>query len=77
MIARWIVDKRIKTCLACERQTTCTARFDIAAEAPQCPLKRLATRDEEVAAKAWPEGAQQVSGCCDSAENYLSRGSRI
>ena len=77
MIPRWIVDKRVKTCLACERQTTCTARFDIATEAPQCPLKRLATRDEEVAARAWPEGAQQVSGCCDSAENYLSRRSWV
>lgn len=73
MIARWIVDKRIKTCLGCERQTTCTARFDIAAEAPKCPLERLPTRDEEIQARAWPEGARQISGCCDSAENYLSR----
>jgi hypothetical protein len=73
MIPRWILDKRLKTCLACEQQATCTARFEILAEAPRCPLGRLASRADEVAAKAWPESAQQVSGCCDSAVNYLSR----
>ena len=72
MIPRWILDKRIATCLDCDRQTTCTARFRILHDAPQCPLGRLATRDEEVAARAWPDGAEQASGCCDSAQNYLS-----
>jgi hypothetical protein len=46
-------------------------KFDLATEAPACPLNRLPSRADEIAAKAWPEGAQQVSGCCDSAENYL------
>lgn len=71
MIPRWLVDKRLQICAQCERTTECRVRFEVLTEAPQCPLKRLATRDEEVAANAWPEGAQPVSGCCDSAQNYL------
>jgi hypothetical protein len=47
------------------------ARFQILSEAPTCPLDKLASRSDEIAAKAWPEGAQQISGCCDSAQNYL------
>lgn len=72
MIPRWILDKRIAICLDCDHQTTCAARFQILKDAPQCPLGRLPTREQEVAAKAWPEGAERASGCCDSAQNYLS-----
>ena len=71
MIPRWIVDKRISICLSCEQATTCTARFEILNEAPMCPLKRIASKADEIAARAWPDGAQQISGCCDSATNYL------
>ena len=73
MIPRWLVDKRLSVCAQCEQAATCVARFQILKEAPQCPLGRLATREQEVTAKAWPEGAERASGCCDSAENYLSR----
>lgn len=71
MIPRGLIDKRLEICAQCERTTECTARFQILEDAPDCPLKRLATRDEEVAARAWPAGAEQASGCCDSAMNYL------
>ena len=77
MIPRWLVDKRLQICAQCERATVCLGRFEVAEEAPQCPLKQLATRDEEVAAKAWPQGVNSVSGCCDSAQNYLPRGPRV
>lgn len=76
-IPSWLVDKRLSVCAQCERTTECNARFEILEDAPECPIKRLATRDEEVAAKAWPEGAESVSGCCDSAENYLPFGPRL
>jgi hypothetical protein len=74
MIAGWIVDKRAAICAKCERGQNCGARFGIANAAPPCPLKLLPTEQEEIAARAWPEGAQPVSGCCDSAQNYLSGG---
>lgn len=70
-IQRWLVDKRLSVCAQCQQATKCVVRFDVLADAPQCPLRKLATRDEEVAAKAWPQGAEQASGCCDSAQNYL------
>lgn len=69
MIPRWIIDKRLAICAQCEQATECSVRFQILQDAPDCPLKRLATRDEEVAARAWPAGAELVSGCCDSAMN--------
>lgn len=71
MIASWLVDKRVQTCAACQEQSGCVAKFDVATEAPACPLNRLPSKVDEIAARAWPEGAQQVSGCCDSANNYL------
>lgn len=74
MIPRWLVDKRLQICAQCEQATECVVRFQLLEDAPKCPLKRLATREQEVAAKAWPEGAERASGCCDSAENYLSGG---
>jgi hypothetical protein len=72
MIPRWLVDKRLQICAQCEQATECTVRFRLLEDAPNCPLKRLANREEEVAARAWPAGAESVSGCCDSALNYLS-----
>lgn len=69
MIPRWLVDKRLAICAQCEQATECGVRFQILQDAPDCPLKRLAARSEEVAAIAWPAGAESVSGCCDSAMN--------
>jgi hypothetical protein len=71
MIPQWIADKRAQVCLSCDRYAGCPTRWDILADKPQCPLGKLPSRDEEVAARAWPAGAQPVSGCCDSARNYL------
>lgn len=71
MIPSWIVDKRVQVCGACQEQSGCSVKFDLATEAPACPLNGLPSRADEIAARAWPEGAQQISGCCDSAQNYL------
>lgn len=71
MMPRWIVDKRAKVCISCAQQIGCQGKYSILSETPVCPLGLLASTANEIAAKAWPEGAQQVSGCCDSAQNYL------
>ena len=71
MIPRGLIDKRTAICLSCYQRTGCVARFQILSEAPTCPLNKLPSKADEIAAKAWPEGAPQVSGCCDSAINYL------
>jgi len=77
MIPRWLVDKRAAVCSSCQQQLTCAGKFTIGNPEPQCPLGLLATQQDEVAARAWPTGAQQISGCCDSALNYLSRHSDL
>lgn len=71
MIPQWIADKRAGLCLACDRYAGCPTRWDILQEAPQCPLGKLPSRDDEIAARAWPTTMESVSGCCDSAQNYL------
>jgi hypothetical protein len=70
MIPKWLVEKRTQVCLKCERLKECRARFEILHEAPSCPLKKLPSKADEIAAKAWPAGAEPISGCCDSALNY-------
>jgi len=77
MIPRWLVDKRMQTCAECERTTECKSKFEVLNEAPNCPLGKLPSRDDEIASRAWPDGVQPVSGCCDSAMDYLPRGHRI
>jgi hypothetical protein len=69
----WIVQKRVLTCINCQQQDGCVARWQIYAPAPQCPLGVLPSAGDEIATRAWPSGAAPVSGCCDSAENYLSQ----
>ena len=71
MIPSWVVDKRVQICAACQEQSGCVAKFDIATEAPACPVNKLPSKGDEIAAMAWPAGASPVSGCCDSANNYL------
>jgi hypothetical protein len=65
---RWIIEQRRKTCLACPLEKTCVAIRDVAlwfSEAPTCPLNKLASRNEAIAARAWPAGVEPISGCCD------------
>jgi hypothetical protein len=69
MIERWIVAQRRATCLACAQAAACEAAPGILpslfAETTRCPLALHPSRDEAIAARAWPADAPPVSGCCD------------
>ena len=70
-IPRWLIDKRHKTCAGCDRKKQCAGKFSILEEAPKCPKNILPSLEKEISEKAWPSGAPKVSGCCDSAKNYI------
>ena len=70
-IPRWMLDERHKICATCVETKQCTAKYEILDESPRCPLGKLKSYQVAVAEKAWPSGAAPVSGCCDSARNYL------
>lgn len=65
MIPRWIVDQRLAICRACSDQKTCQAKFEIVQEVPACPLNKLPSKADAIAARAWPAGVERISGCCD------------
>lgn len=71
-IPRWLIDKRHSICTACDRKKECSGKFSILDEFPKCPKNILPSLESEVVEKAWPSAAPKVSGCCDSAKNYLS-----
>jgi hypothetical protein len=65
MIPRWLVNDRQRTCSACAKRTECRAIPSILAERTLCPLGRHLPAQEAIAARAWPEGVERISGCCD------------
>lgn len=66
----WVIQNRIKICTTCETTNSCDKKFTILRAESHCPLKKWDNADEEVRKRAWPESAQRLSGCCDSALNY-------
>jgi len=66
MTTHQIVQERIAICSACEQRPTCKARFQILDETPRCPLNKLRSKADLIAAKAWPPGVERISGCCDA-----------
>jgi len=71
MIPQWLSKKRQQTCGACNEAKACQVKFRILEQSPECPLEKLHSIDDELRwAKAWPETAPRVSGCCDSALHY-------
>lgn len=71
MIPHWVVNNRLQICIVCDSYDGCTEKWGMFIDAPKCPLGKIKTAAEEIAARAWPAGAAPVSGCCDSANNYL------
>lgn len=68
MIPRWIAQKRKETCAHCEIVKICPDKMTLLNEVPFCSLSKLHSVEDELRwAKAWPETAPRVSGCCDSA----------
>lgn len=67
---KWVIEKRVKICTTCEVNQNCDKKYYVIEDVSDCPLKKWANAAEEIRRRAWPESAQRVSGCCDSAINY-------
>lgn len=65
MIPRWLLEQRRKTCAACSEREGCGHIPSIFHCETGCPLGRHKPAQEAIAARAWPEGAERLSGCCD------------
>ena len=66
MIPFAILKKRHDICQQCAQVSACVVKNALADLAPACPLDKLPTLADELTwARAWPEGVQAVSGCCD------------
>lgn len=70
MIPRWLIDQRHATCLSCLDKGACQSKYGLLQADPACPLGKLPTLADAIAARAWPEGAPAPSDCCGSAEYY-------
>ena len=65
MTTNEIILTRQQTCAACPEQPTCRAKFRMLEDDMQCPQGRQRTKADLIAARAWPEGVDRISGCCD------------
>jgi hypothetical protein len=61
----WLAQQRAQTCARCEDKRTCPRALYILESDPQCPRGLLPNVLDAIAARAWPEGVDAVSGCCD------------
>jgi len=68
MIPRWLLDKRSEVCKACDRKRRCQTAHTIMQDNTACPINAHPSLEDEMRwERAWPEHAQRISGCCDSA----------
>jgi len=65
---RWIVEKRLRTCQQCEQLRHCSASMNLFENSTGCPIGAHKSISDEIAARAWPEGVEAISGCCDRME---------
>jgi len=70
MIPRWLAEQRHSTCASCVDKDACAGKYTILQEVPACPLGKLASKLDAIAARAWPAGAPEPTDCCGSAEYY-------
>lgn len=61
----WLAQQRAETCAKCPDKSTCCRAIYILTPTPQCPRGLLKNTVDAIAARAWPENAEKVSGCCD------------
>jgi hypothetical protein len=66
MIPNWIIQKRAQTCAKCPELKRCAVKTQLHLASMPCPLGLQKSAMDEIAAKAWPDGAPRASGCCDS-----------
>ena len=70
---RWISEKRRRVCVICPRLAACHAAgiiHSIFAPETACPEGKHLSRAAQIAARAWPDGADTISGCCDRADQH-------
>jgi hypothetical protein len=69
MIPNWLVQNRQRICAECSQKTECKAKFLMLYEEMNCPLGKQLSKCDAIAARAWPQGAERISGCCDPIGN--------
>ena len=67
---RWLVESRWKTCQQCDQLRDCTASQNLFEDVTGCPKNAHLDIVEAIRQRAWPDGIDAVSGCCDSALHY-------
>jgi len=66
MIPQWLARKRHDVCVRCPQAKNCADKITMLNDNPRCPLDKLPPLSDELTwAKAWPEHAPLISGCCD------------
>ena len=65
MIPGWLAQQRAQTCAKCPDKGACPRGVFILESDPQCPRGTLPNALDAIAARAWPEGVEPISGCCD------------
>jgi len=65
MIPNWLAQDRQRICSECLQKADCKAKFLMLHDDMQCQEGRQLTKDDAIAARAWPQGADRISGCCD------------
>lgn len=64
-IPGWLAQERAQTCARCQDKSMCPRALFILLEDPRCPRGVLPVAAQAIAARAWPDAAEKVSGCCD------------
>jgi hypothetical protein len=64
-IPGWLVQDRAQACGRCAEKAGCAQSLRILQDDPECPRGTLLSRLHAIAARAWPEGVDRLSGCCD------------
>jgi hypothetical protein len=65
-IPGWLAQQRAQACGRCAEKAGCAQSLRILQDDPGCPRGVLLSRLDAIAARARPEGAQKLSGCCDA-----------
>lgn len=67
-LPRWLIDKRFRVCQSCSQREGCKATGSLFDDVPLCPIAAHPSASDELRwERAWPQHADAVSGCCDSA----------
>lgn len=63
-----IVVARMRICQSCPYLSECNPKIE--EENVDCRTGMVKSMSESIREMAWPDSADRISGCCDSALNY-------